>query len=99
MTMSEPRILSGFGIFYVVQKGDTLTDIGHRLGISPQRLASLNRIQNPDLIFPGQLLATEHVRAALGRALRPVSEAVGNWAWSTFIAPQQRALRRVTDGR
>lgn len=39
-----------------VQTGDTLWDIARRNGTTYQEIASLNGIENPDLIFPGQEL-------------------------------------------
>ena len=45
--------------FYVVQRGDTLSQIGERLGIPWRKLAEWNRLRNPDLIFPGQLIRVE----------------------------------------
>jgi rare lipoprotein A len=42
---------------YVVQQGDTLTEIAKKLGISdPMELARINHIKNPDLIQVGQVL-------------------------------------------
>jgi len=45
--------------YYVVQRGDTLSEIGERLGISWRLLALWNRLRDPDLIFPGQLIRVE----------------------------------------
>lgn len=41
---------------YTVQPGDTLSEIGRRLGVSWQTLATINRLPNPNLIYPGQVL-------------------------------------------
>ena len=41
---------------YVVQLGDTLTDIADRLGVSVQALADYNNIADPGQIFEGQEL-------------------------------------------
>ena len=41
---------------YTVQRGDTLWSIARRFGTTVGRLASLNGIQNPSLIYPGQVL-------------------------------------------
>ena len=54
--MHEYRILSGSGRAYVVQKGDCLWLIGHRLGIDWTRIARLNNISQPWTIYPKQML-------------------------------------------
>lgn len=40
---------------YTVRTGDTLAEIGARFGISHLEIAKVNSIENPDLIFPGQV--------------------------------------------
>jgi nucleoid-associated protein YgaU len=40
---------------YTVKSGDSLSEIGARFGVSRQEIAKLNNIENPDLIFPGQV--------------------------------------------
>lgn len=40
---------------YTVRTGDTLSEIGARFGVSHLEIAALNSIENPDLIFPGQV--------------------------------------------
>lgn len=52
----QPRILSGHGRAYIVQRGDTLSQIGERVGIAWRRLAAHNRIRNPDIIHVGQFI-------------------------------------------
>ncbi len=42
--------------YHIVQPGDTLSNIGLRIGVSPFLLAAGNCIANPDLIFVGQVL-------------------------------------------
>lgn len=42
--------------YYVVRRGDTLSGIAGRFGTTYQRLAQLNGIGNPNLIYPGQRL-------------------------------------------
>lgn len=42
---------------YTVKQGDTLATISHRYGTTVQAIARENRIDYPDLIFPGQLLS------------------------------------------
>ena len=43
-------------ITYTVKRGDTLWAIGRRYRISYQRLAYINGIRNPRLIYPGQVI-------------------------------------------
>ena len=42
--------------FYTVQKGDTLSGIALRYGVTVRYLVNLNGIRNPNLIYPGQIL-------------------------------------------
>lgn len=41
---------------YMVQKGDTLIQIASRYRTTYQKLAEYNKIENPDLIYPGQVI-------------------------------------------
>ena len=41
---------------YTVRRGDSLWRIARRYGVSVNYLASINNIQNPNLIYPGQVL-------------------------------------------
>ena len=41
---------------YTVQRGDTLSEIAERFGTTVNELVRLNNIQNPNLIYPGQVL-------------------------------------------
>lgn len=54
-----PRLLSRAVPFYVVQRGDTLSQVALRCGVQMGRLVQLNGIRNPNLIYPGQLLQLE----------------------------------------
>lgn len=47
---------SGDDILYTVVSGDTLSEIAYRYGTTYQALAKYNGIENPDLIFPGQII-------------------------------------------
>ena len=42
--------------YYVVRPGDTLTSIADRYGLELENLLNLNRLENPNLIYPGQIL-------------------------------------------
>lgn len=52
----KPTPPSADYITYVVQSGDTLSEIAERYGTTYQTLASLNQISNPNLIHPGQTI-------------------------------------------
>lgn len=39
---------------YTVKKGDNLSKVGQKYGVSWREIAELNNIKNPDLIHPGQ---------------------------------------------
>ena len=41
---------------YIVKPGDTLWAISRRFGVSISKIVMLNRIQNPNLIYPGNVL-------------------------------------------
>ncbi len=55
------RLLSRNVRFYVVQSGDTLSQIGERMGIAWRDIASWNRLRNPNLIYVGQMLVLEQI--------------------------------------
>lgn len=42
--------------YYTVQRGDTLSGIATRYGVTVRYLVNLNGISNPNLIYPGQLI-------------------------------------------
>ena len=42
--------------YYTVQRGDTLAGIARRYGVTVRYLVNLNGIQNPNLIYSGQLI-------------------------------------------
>ena len=43
-------------IYYTVKRGDTLSAIASQYGTTVQEIAQINRIQNVNLIYPGQVL-------------------------------------------
>lgn len=47
---------SNNNVYYTVQRGDTLWRIARRYRTCPRRIARLNGITNPNLIYPGQIL-------------------------------------------
>ena len=42
--------------YYVVRPGDTITSIADRYGLELEDLLNLNRLENPNIIYPGQIL-------------------------------------------
>jgi cell wall-associated NlpC family hydrolase len=57
---------------YVVATGDTLSSIAARFGTTYQALAAANHLADPNLIFPGQVLAVHGpAAAAAGSSSRP----------------------------
>lgn len=42
--------------WYIVREGDTLNDIAQKVGTTSAELARINRMTNPDLIYPGQVI-------------------------------------------
>lgn len=43
-------------VYYTVQRGNTLNQIANRYSTTVQEIASINNIQNPNLIYPGEIL-------------------------------------------
>lgn len=43
-------------LIHIVQSGDTLSGIAAKYGMSYQRIAQINGISNPNIIYPGQVL-------------------------------------------
>ena len=55
--LQRPQIRSpGKWIYHRVRRGETLSQIAAYYGVDVYELAILNRILNPDKIFPGQVL-------------------------------------------
>jgi LysM repeat protein len=42
--------------YYVVRPGDTIVSIADRYGLEIENLLALNRLENPNIIYPGQIL-------------------------------------------
>lgn len=59
-SVSSPPILpKPSGKTHIVQTGETLSEIAARYGTTYQHLAAINGINNPDLIYQGQVLKIE----------------------------------------
>ena len=55
-TQSPNDNINTEGIYYTVESGDTLSKIANEYGTTVQELAQINNIENPNLIYPGQIL-------------------------------------------
>jgi LysM repeat protein len=53
---SQPAPSGSAQLTYTVQPGDTLSGIAGRFGTTVSALVQLNGIQNPNLIYPGQII-------------------------------------------
>lgn len=42
--------------YYVVRPGDTVLGIADRYGLELENLLALNNLENPNIIYPGQIL-------------------------------------------
>lgn len=62
------------GETYTVRRGDTLFQIGRRVGRSVAELAAANGIKNPNLIFPGQVLRITGGETAVDPPVAPTPE-------------------------
>ena len=56
ISAGQASAASGGAITYTVQRGDTLWSIATRFGTTVNRLAGINELKNPRLIYPGQVL-------------------------------------------
>ena len=52
----QDQVNAGNAQYYTVQSGDTLSDIASKYGTSYQKVAQLNGLSNPNLIYVGQIL-------------------------------------------
>nr|DAX89121.1 MAG TPA: hypothetical protein [Caudoviricetes sp.] len=61
-TYEQPTVQSS-GTMYVVQAGDTLSEIATRYGTTYQSLAAINNIADPNRIYPGQEIVIDGATA------------------------------------
>ena len=52
----QDQVNAGNAQYYTVQSGDTLSGIAAKYGTSYQKVAQLNGISNPNVIYVGQRL-------------------------------------------
>lgn len=53
---SKPSTTTSSATYYTVKSGDTLSGIASKYGTTYQKIAQMNGISNPNLIYPGQKL-------------------------------------------
>ena len=93
---------------YVIQKGDTLSQIARKLNVDMDLLAKMNAIKNKDRIFIGQELKLEEPRKPLNLqvadALRPepksqIQRSQEDLQRTPTMNPRGRAIKsRTTTG-
>ena len=52
----QDQVNAGSAQYYTVQSGDTLSGIAAKYGTTHQKIAQLNGMSNPNLIYVGQKL-------------------------------------------
>jgi nucleoid-associated protein YgaU len=57
---ADPHAAATADRTHTVVRGDTLAAIAEHYGVERQALAELNGIDNPDLIYPGQVFRVPH---------------------------------------
>ena len=67
-TYEQPTVQSS-GTMYVVQAGDTLSEIATRYGTTYQSLAAINNIADPNRIYPGQEIVIDRATAEAPAAI------------------------------
>lgn len=51
-----PACEIGLPRYYVVRPGDTVVAIADRYGLELENILNLNNLENPNIIYPGQIL-------------------------------------------
>lgn len=93
-TYVDPQVQSS-GTTYIVQSGDTLSEIAQRFGTTYQSLAAINNIADPNRIYPGQEIvidgaateaSTEYYTIQPGDTLSGIAANYGTtWQWLAEI--------------
>ena len=95
----ETEIPSGSDEYYTVVRGDTLSGIAKRFGTSVSTLAAVNRIANPDLIYPGQkLLLPQGGNTAPDPGVWEGTVATNTLPLNVRETPNGRVLRSIPKG-
>lgn len=89
-TYEQPSVQSS-DTTYIVQAGDTLSEIAQRFGTTYQSLAAINNIEDPNRIYPGQEIvidgaaaeaSTEYYTIQPGDTLSGIAARYGTtWQW------------------
>lgn len=62
-TINTPGNSTNIITTYTVQKGNTLSEIALKYDTTVLEIAGLNRIKNPNLIYPGEILEIDTTRS------------------------------------
>jgi LysM repeat protein len=76
---------------YSLQKGETLTDVAARNGVSVEELSRANNIANPDMVYPGESIWIPPATLTAGSVVKPLSAGADAPPWKRVDA----AVRRV----
>jgi lipoprotein-anchoring transpeptidase ErfK/SrfK len=90
LALAAPEAAGGT---YVVQRGDTLSRIAARYGVTTSALAVANGIRNPNLIYTGQVLRIPGGAAATTAKAAPAAKAAAgpvSGRWIDINLSQQR---------
>lgn len=83
-------------VFYTVQRGDTLSKIAAKYGMTVSQLASLNNISNPNLISVGRVLKVSGGGTPSGNNGGAVRSSQNNPNWGgSSPQPQQTAQTEI----
>jgi LysM repeat protein len=85
--------------YHTVQDGETLYCIARAYGVDPLAIASANGIVNPNLVFPGMVLAIPNVPRSLPSGRTCPSQFAGGAAASAGAASGCRWLHPVLRGQ
>jgi membrane-bound lytic murein transglycosylase D len=90
---TPPTGVVGTANRYVVRRGDTLTKIATRNGLSEESLMELNNIRNRNFIYEGQVLAL----ASSARAAPPVEADVPVETVASAVVPEPASVTEAVE--
>lgn len=79
-------------IIYTVQRGNTLSQIAQKYGVTVEQIVSLNNIANPNLIFPGEKLRITSIEQTNSSQNQTVTNPSVN---QTYVVQRGDTLSRI----